>query len=115
MINFSVGIDNQNLHDWHAKICDQKFSCPAPKESLLNLNATRALLKVVDCDEPSAIFRYDLKVSTYALCTQMSTLIQLLKSLYGIFQIKNLGNFRQKISDKLFGNLISQPRLTNHL
>ena len=66
-INFSVGIDNQDLHDWHAKICDQNFSCPAPKDFLLNLNATRALLKVVDCDEPSAIFRYDFKVSKLTL------------------------------------------------
>ena len=65
VINFAFAIDNQDLHAWHAKIRDKKFSCPAPKESLLDLNTTGTLFQVVDCDDPSAIFRYDFKVSLH--------------------------------------------------
>lgn len=64
VIKFSFSIDDKDLHNWHAKIIDQKFSCPAPKEYLSNLSATQALFKVVDCDEPSALYRYDFKVSS---------------------------------------------------
>ena len=64
VIKFCFSIDDKDLHNWHAKIIDQKFSCPVPKESYSNLSATQALFKVVDCDEPSALYRYDFKVST---------------------------------------------------
>ena len=56
---------NKELHVWYEKITDQKFNCPAPAESELNPGNGQPILKVVDCDDPSATYRYDYKVNTY--------------------------------------------------
>ena len=54
---------NKQLHAWYEKITDQKFNCPAPAESELNPGNGQPILKVVDCDDPSATYRYDYKVN----------------------------------------------------
>ena len=56
---------NRQLHAWYEKITDQKFNCPAPAESELNPGNGQPILKVVDCDDPSATYRYDYKVNIY--------------------------------------------------
>ena len=57
---------NKELHVWYEKITDQKFNCPAPIQSELDLGTDgQPILKVVDCDDPSATYRYDYKVNTY--------------------------------------------------
>ena len=57
---------NKELHVWYEKITDQKFNCPAPIQSELDSgNDGQPILKVVDCDDPSATYRYDYKVNTY--------------------------------------------------
>ena len=66
--NASAAVANKNkeLHAWYEKITDQKFNCPAPTESELSLgNDGQPILKVVDCDNPLATYRYDYKVSKY--------------------------------------------------
>ena len=62
--NSTVANKNKELHAWYEKITDQKFNCPAPAESELNPGNGQPILKVVDCDDPSATYRYDYKVNT---------------------------------------------------
>ena len=62
LIKFCSAINIQGLNDWHAKISDQNFSCPAPKESLSKMEKSQPLFKVVDCEEPSSLYKYDFKV-----------------------------------------------------
>ena len=62
----AVANKNKELHAWYENITDQKFNCPAPAESELNPgNDGQPILKVVDCDDPSATYRYDYKVNIY--------------------------------------------------
>ena len=64
--NSTVANKNKELHAWYEKITDQKFNCPAPLQSELDPgNDGQAILKVVDCDDPSATYRYDYKVNIY--------------------------------------------------
>ena len=55
---------NRQLHAWYEKITDQKFNCPAESE-LDPDNDGQPIFKVVDCDDPSATYRYDYKVNIY--------------------------------------------------
>ena len=60
----AVANKNKELHAWYEKITDQKFNCPAPIQSELDPgNDGQPILKVVDCDDPSATYRYDYKVN----------------------------------------------------
>ena len=62
----AVANKNKELHTWYQKITDQKFNCPAPVESELEPgNDGQPILKVVDCDDPSAIYRYDYRRSPH--------------------------------------------------
>ena len=55
--------NKDELRVWHAKITDPKFKCPASHKSPENNSIHGSpLLKIVDCDENSAIYRYDYKV-----------------------------------------------------
>ena len=54
---------NKELYDWYEKITDQKFNCPAPIKSESNIVSDQPIIKIVDCDDPLANFRYDYKVS----------------------------------------------------
>ena len=64
--NSTVANKNKELHAWYEKITDQKFNCPAPIQSELDPgNDGQPILKVVDCDDPSATYRYDYKVNIY--------------------------------------------------
>ena len=67
-----VANKNKQLHAWYEKITDQKFNCPAPEESELNPGNGQPILKVVDCDDPSATYRYDYKVNEYYLLQTFS-------------------------------------------
>ena len=82
--NSTVANKNKELHAWYEKITDQKFNCPAPIQSrdaggggrrgtcsisaeseLDPDNDGQPIFKVVDCDDPSATYRYDYKVNIY--------------------------------------------------
>jgi hypothetical protein len=72
--NSTVANKNKELHAWYEKITDQKFNCPAPIQSTCSVSAESELdpdndgqpiFKVVDCDDPSATYRYDYKVNIY--------------------------------------------------
>ena len=65
-MNSTVANKNKELHAWYEKITDQKFNCPAPIEFELDPgNDGQPILKVVDCDDPLATYRYDYKVHIY--------------------------------------------------
>ena len=66
IVNSTVANKNKELHAWYEKITDQKFNCPAPIQSELDPGTDgQPILKVIDCDDPSATYRYDYKVNTY--------------------------------------------------
>ena len=66
IVNSTVANKNKELHAWYEKITDQKFNCPAPIQSELDPGTDgQPILKVVDCDDPSATYRYDYKVNIY--------------------------------------------------
>ena len=74
IVNSTVANKNKELHAWYEKITDQKFNCPAPIQSrdaggggweLDPDNDGQPIFKVVDCDDPSATYRYDYKVNLY--------------------------------------------------
>ena len=82
-----VANKNKDFHAWYEKITDQKFNCPAPIESELDPgNDGQPILKVVDCDDPSAIYRYDYKVQIYHI---IDTILEFFFS-----------NFHNKLSSK---------------
>ena len=62
----TVANKSKEFHAWYEKITDQKFNCPAPIQSELDPGTDgQPILKVIDCDDPSATYRYDYKVNTY--------------------------------------------------
>ena len=55
--------DAKNLRDWHRKISDQSSNCQFSGHTNLELiDHGLQILKVVDCDDPLAIYSYDFKV-----------------------------------------------------
>ena len=69
VIDISLAIDKETLQDWHIKITNPEYKCPGLDNQTQFLNQIEDIedddffiLKVVDCSEPSAIFRYDYKV-----------------------------------------------------
>ena len=67
MCNTAFAVNQQDLHNWYTKIADQSFNCPAPKESDLKIVDSSQLLKIVDCGEPQAVYRYEFKVLQYTI------------------------------------------------
>ena len=81
----AVANKNKELHTWYQKITDQKFNCPAPVESELEPgNDGQPILKVVDCDDPSATYRYDYKVHVYHIIDTI------FKNFFSNFHIKRI-------------------------
>ena len=63
MLSEAFTFDVRKLRDWHRKISDQNYSCQLLGDTNLELiDLGSQLLKVVDCDDPLAIYRYDFKV-----------------------------------------------------
>ena len=63
MLSEAFTFDVRKLRDWHRKISDQNYNCPLSDDTNLGLiDLGSQLLKVVDCDDPLAIYRYDFKV-----------------------------------------------------
>ena len=55
--------DAKNLRDWHRKISDQSSNCQISGHTNLELkDHGLQIIKVVDCDDPLAIYIYDFKV-----------------------------------------------------
>ena len=66
IVSTTVANKNKEFHAWYVKITDQNFNCPAPIQSELDPGTDgQPILKVVDCDDPSATYRYDYKVNIY--------------------------------------------------
>ena len=55
-------VGKQELNDWFERVSDQKFHCTTPENVDLKSVNSLPLLEVVDCGDPSAIYRYDIKV-----------------------------------------------------
>ena len=67
VIDISLAIDKETLQDWHIKVTNPEYKCPGLNNENQFLNQVEnidgsLILKVVNCNEPSAIFRYDYKV-----------------------------------------------------
>ena len=63
MLSEAFTFDVRKLRDWHRKISDQNYNCQFSGDTNLELiDLGSQLLKVVDCDDPLAIYRYDFKV-----------------------------------------------------
>ena len=61
--------DAKNLRDWHRKISDQSSNCQFSGHTNLELkDHGLQIIKVVDCDDPLAIYIYDFKVIHYVFC-----------------------------------------------
>ena len=63
MLSETFTFDVKKLRDWHRKISDQNYNCHFSGDTnseLIDLGSR--LFKVVDCDNPLAIYRYDFKV-----------------------------------------------------
>ena len=61
--------DAKNLRDWHRKISDQSSNCQFSGHANLELkDHGLQIIKVVDCDDPLAIYIYDFKVIHYVFC-----------------------------------------------
>ena len=55
--------DVKKFRHWHRKISNQNYNCQLSGDTNLELiDLGLQLLKVVDCDDPLAIYRYDFKV-----------------------------------------------------
>ena len=62
--DLSISFDVKKLRNWHRKISDQNYNCQFSDRTDLELiDHGLQLLKVVHCDDPLAIYRYDFKVS----------------------------------------------------
>ena len=56
-------LDVKKLRHWYRKISNQNYNCQLSGDTNLELiDLGSQLLKVVDCDDPLAIYRYDFKV-----------------------------------------------------
>ena len=62
----ACAVNKEELRVWHTKITDPKFKCPPSNKSENNSFQGPPLLKIVDCNEPSAIYRYNYKVHTFS-------------------------------------------------
>ena len=67
MCNMAFAVNQKDLQNWYTKIADQSFNCPAPKESDLKIVDSSQLLKIVDCGEPQAVYRYEFQVLQYTI------------------------------------------------
>ena len=65
IINFARGINIEEFRSWHKLVTDDKYKCPAPEIDEIPSENSPLVFQVVDCNEPSAIFRYDYKVRFY--------------------------------------------------
>ena len=52
-------VNKKELYDWIERVSDQKFQC-APSNNV-EANGLQ-ILKIVECSDPLAIYRYDVKV-----------------------------------------------------
>ena len=68
----TFAVNQKELQNWHSYVTDKEVNCPAPEETELKVIDNSLLLKIVDCGDPLAIYRYEFKVPTYTI-TQSST------------------------------------------
>ena len=52
-------VNKKELNDWMERVSDQKFHC-APSNNV-EVNGLH-ILKIVECSDPLAVYRYDVKV-----------------------------------------------------
>ena len=63
LLSEAFTFDVRKLRDWHRKISNQNYNCQLSGDTNLELiDLGLQLLKVMDCDDPLAIYRYDFKV-----------------------------------------------------
>ena len=58
----TFAVNQKELQNWHWNVTSKKFNCPAPEEIDLKVIDSSPLLKIVDCGDPLAIYRYEFKV-----------------------------------------------------
>ena len=58
----TFAVNQKELQNWHSYVTDKEVNCPAPEEIDLKVIDSSPLLKIVDCGDPLAIYRYEFKV-----------------------------------------------------
>ena len=70
----TFAVNQKELQNWHSNVTDKKVNCPAPDETDLKVTDSSLLLKIVDCGDPLAIYRYEFQVYHYTKAASKNTI-----------------------------------------